>query len=134
MCTTMTAPARPAADSAPARELNAIARILGSLAIELAPPFGAAAIDELRAANRRFAQSGGDAVALAVADHDLHRRLAEPCADERLLSTLAPVRRSIYRWHAAMAPDPDDVQRAAGGHGPIIHPPGRRGPAARAPG
>jgi DNA-binding GntR family transcriptional regulator len=120
MCTTMTVRPGSAADGAQAREINAIAGILGSLAIELAPPFDAAAVDELRAANRRFAQSGGDAVALAVADHELHRRLSEPCADERLLKTLASVRRSIYRWHLAVAPDPDDVERAAADHDAII--------------
>jgi len=120
MCTTMTMRARPTADGADARELNAIAGILGALAIDLAPPFDAVAIDELRAANDHFRRSGGNPVAVAVADHDLHRRLSEPCGDERLLATLAPVRRSIYRWHVATAPDPDDVERAAAEHDAII--------------
>jgi DNA-binding GntR family transcriptional regulator len=128
MCTTMTM--RPAAQGAgfavtagidgdEARELNAVAGILETLAIDRAPAFDAGAIEALRGANRAFRQSGS-AAAVAVADHDLHRGLSEPCGDERLLATLAPVRRGLYRLRTALAPDPGAVARAADEHDAII--------------
>jgi DNA-binding GntR family transcriptional regulator len=140
MWTTMTVPGRASAGGAgfdvrkgfeegEARELNAVAGILEALALSLAPAFDEGAVAELRAANARFrrcaagageAGSRADPVALAVADHDLHRRLSEPCGDERLLATLAPVRRAIYRWHTTVAPDPAAVERAAAEHDAIV--------------
>jgi DNA-binding GntR family transcriptional regulator len=128
MCTTMTMTraaqgARFAVtmgiDDDEARELNAVAGILEALAIGRAPAFEAVAIEALRGANRRFRQSGSG-TAVAIADHDLHRRLSEPCGDERLLATLAPVRRGLCRLRTALAPDPGDVARAADEHDAII--------------
>jgi DNA-binding GntR family transcriptional regulator len=146
MWTTMTVPGRASAGGAgfdvrkgfeegEARELNAVAAILEALALSLAPAFDEAAVAQLRAANARFrrcapgagdagdandAETPADPVALAVADHDFHRRLSEPCGDERLLATLAPVRRAIYRWHTTVAPDPAAVERAAAEHDAIV--------------
>jgi DNA-binding GntR family transcriptional regulator len=106
---------------AEARELNAVAGILEALALSLAPPFDDDAIAELREANAKLRGiSGGGGSAVAVADHDFHRRLSEPCGDERLLATLAPVRRSIYRHAVAMAPAPGEVERAVADHDEII--------------
>jgi DNA-binding GntR family transcriptional regulator len=107
-------------DEREAREINASAGILEGLAVMLAPPFDAARIDELRAANQRFRTSAGDPRAVAVADHDLHRRLVDPCGDERLLRTLAPVRRLLHRWQGATDVDDATVVVAASEHDAII--------------
>jgi DNA-binding GntR family transcriptional regulator len=103
-----------------AREINASAGILEGLAVVLAPRYDPARIDELREANQRFRTSAGDPRAVAVADHDLHRRLVEPCADERLLRTLAPLRRLLHRWQAAADVDDATVVVAASEHDSII--------------
>jgi DNA-binding GntR family transcriptional regulator len=103
-----------------AREINASAGILEGLAVVLAPRYASARIDELRAANQRFRTSAGDPHAVAVADHDLHRRLVEPCGDERLLRTLAPVHRLLHRWQAAADVDDATVVVAASEHDSII--------------
>jgi DNA-binding GntR family transcriptional regulator len=103
-----------------AREINASAGILEGLAVVLAPRYAAARIDELRAANQRFRTSAGDPRAVAVADHDLHRRLVEPCRDERLLRTLAPLRHLLHRWQAAADVDDATVVVAASEHDSII--------------
>jgi DNA-binding GntR family transcriptional regulator len=107
-------------DEREAREINAAAGILEGLALTLAAPFDDARIAELRAANERFRLSAGDPRAIAVADHDLHRRLVEPCTDERLLATLAPLRRSLLRWQAAAELDDAEVVVAASEHDAVI--------------
>jgi DNA-binding GntR family transcriptional regulator len=107
-------------DEREAREINAAAGILEGLAVSLAAAFDAAQIDELRAANERFRLSAGDPRAIAVADHDLHRRLVEPCANERLLATLSPIRRSLLRWQTAAELDDAEVVVAASEHDAII--------------
>jgi DNA-binding GntR family transcriptional regulator len=107
-------------DEREAREINAVVGILEGLAVALAARFDAARIDELRAANERFRLSAGDPRAIAVADHDLHRRLVEACDDERLLDTLAPVRRSLLRWQSAAGLDDAEVVVAASEHDAII--------------
>jgi DNA-binding GntR family transcriptional regulator len=83
-------------DEGQARELNAVAGILEALALSLSPRFDDAAIAELRSVNERFRSHRDHGPALAVDDHDLHRRLCESCGDERLLGMLAPVRRAIH--------------------------------------
>jgi DNA-binding GntR family transcriptional regulator len=107
-------------DEREAREINASAAILEGLAVMLAPAFDAARIDGLRAANERFRTSAGEQHAVAVADHDLHRRLVEPCGNERLLRTLAPVRRALHRWQAAADVDDATIVVAASEHDAII--------------
>jgi DNA-binding GntR family transcriptional regulator len=107
-------------DEREAREINAVAGILEAMALASTASFDAAQIDELRAANERFRTSAGDARAVAVADHDLHRRLAEPCDNDRLLATLAPVRRALHRLQAAVEPDDAVVVVAASEHDAII--------------
>jgi DNA-binding GntR family transcriptional regulator len=106
-------------DEGEARELNAIAGVLEGLALSVAPGFGWWAIAELREANDAFRLSE-DASSLAVADHDFHSRLVERCGDERLLDMLAPVREALYRWQAALAPDPREIARAADEHDAIV--------------
>jgi DNA-binding GntR family transcriptional regulator len=112
MCITM------AVDGGEVRELNAAAGILEALAIGRGC-FDAEAIAELRAANERLAAADG-ALAYAVADHDLHRRLSEPSGDEELLRVLASVRRSLHRVRSAAAPEPGEVQRTFAEHEAII--------------
>jgi DNA-binding GntR family transcriptional regulator len=106
-------------DEAEARELYAIAGVLEGLAVGVAPAFDSWAIGELRMASEAFRLSQ-DASSLAVADHDFHSRLVERCGDERLLETLAPVREALYRWQAALAPDPAETARAADEHDAIV--------------
>ncbi len=112
MCITMTV------DGGEVRELNAAAGILEALAIGRGC-FDAELIAELRAANERVAAASG-AVAYAVADHDLHRRLSEPCGDDELLRTLASVRRALHRVRSAAAPDAGEIERTFAEHEAII--------------
>ena len=67
-------------DEASVRELNAVAAILESLAVRLAPPFDAARRAALRAANARL-RAAPDPVSAAIADREVHRRLVEPGDD-----------------------------------------------------
>ena len=83
-------------DEGSVRELHAVAAILETLSVRLAPPFSAARRAELRAANARL-RAAGDPVSAAIADRDVHRRLVEPGADESLLATLRPVQAALRR-------------------------------------
>jgi DNA-binding GntR family transcriptional regulator len=107
-------------DEGEARELNAIAGVLESLALRLSPAFDAAEIFELRMAGYRFRWSADDAGSLAMADHDFHSRLVERCGDERLLEILGPVRDALYRWQTQLEPDADEVARSAHQHDAIV--------------
>jgi DNA-binding GntR family transcriptional regulator len=88
--------------------------------LRLSPAFDAREISELRIAGYRFRWSGDDAGSLAMADHDFHSRLVERCGDEQLLDTLGPVRDALYRWQTRVAPDRDEVARAAHEHDAIV--------------
>lgn len=104
-------------DEGAVRELHAVAAILETLAVRLAPPFSAARRAELRAANARL-RGATDPVSAAIADRDVHRRLVEPGADETLLSTLRPVQAALRRLltvHGASEP-----RRHAAEHDAII--------------
>jgi DNA-binding GntR family transcriptional regulator len=78
------------------RELNAVAVLLETLAVRLAPPFAAPRRAALRAANARL-RAARDPVTAAVADREVHRRLVEGCADNALLATLRPVEAALRR-------------------------------------
>jgi GntR family transcriptional regulator, transcriptional repressor for pyruvate dehydrogenase complex len=86
-------------DEGAVRELHAVAAILESLAVRLAPPFTAARRAALRAANARL-RTAPDPVTAAIADRDVHRALAEACGDDSLLGTLLPVQATLRRLPA----------------------------------
>jgi DNA-binding GntR family transcriptional regulator len=104
-------------DEASVRELNAVAAILESLAIRLAPPFDAARRAALRAANARLG-AAPDPVSAAIADREVHRRLVEPGADAVLLGTLRPAEAALQPL--AARDDAGDVRRHAAEHDAII--------------
>jgi DNA-binding GntR family transcriptional regulator len=110
------------------RELHAVAVLLESLAVRLAPPFDAARRARLRAANARL-RSAGHPVAAAIADREFHRRLVEHCADTALLDTLGPVEAALHT--PAAFGRPGDVRRHAAEHDRVIDALGR-GDTARA--
>ena len=86
-------------DESAVRELHAVAAILESLAVRLAPPFSAARRAALRSANARL-RTAPDPVTAAIADRDVHRALAEACGDDLLLGTLLPVQATLRRLPA----------------------------------
>lgn len=88
------------------RELHAAAQVLERLALERARPFDAAAIADLRAANRRLGEVPGDAAKALIADHQVRALMTERCRDGRLLALLAEVRFALlpYRRVAMESP------------------------------
>jgi len=110
------AAAPPPLDEAQARELNAVAAILESLAVRLAPPFDGRRRARLRAANARLRAARGP-VAAAIADRDFHSGLVEPCPDEQLLATLRPVQEALQAPAARTADAPG---RHAADHDRVI--------------
>jgi DNA-binding GntR family transcriptional regulator len=83
-------------DEGAVRELHAVAAILESLAVRLAPRFSAPRRAALRTANARL-RAARDPVSAAIADREVHRALAEACGDESLLETLMPVQATLRR-------------------------------------
>ncbi len=83
-------------DEGAVRELHAVATILESLAVRLAPRFSAPRRAALRTANARL-RVAPDPVSAAIADREVHRALAEACGDESLLETLTPVQATLRR-------------------------------------
>ena len=86
-------------DEGAVRELHAVAAILESLAVRVAPPFTAPRRAALRAANARL-RAADDPVSATIADRDVHRALVEACGDETLLDTLEPVQATLRRLPA----------------------------------
>jgi DNA-binding GntR family transcriptional regulator len=107
-------------DPAELRELYPSVLILEALAIRESPPFDAAALAELRAANQRLVDSKGDAVAAAQADDDFHRRLTADCGNEQLLAVLDPVRRALLAYERVYMLSPERLARSARQHEEIV--------------
>jgi DNA-binding GntR family transcriptional regulator len=104
-------------DDVAVRELNAVAGLLESLAVRLAPPFDGARRAGLRAANARL-RAASDPVSAAIADREVHRRLVEPGADDSLLGTLCPVQARLRA--VAVAGAERDPRRHATEHDAVI--------------
>jgi DNA-binding GntR family transcriptional regulator len=109
-----------ALDPAELRELNPSVLILEALAVRESPPFGAAAIAKLRAANKRLLDSAGDAKAAALADDEFHRRLTADCGNPRLLEVLAPVRRAMLAYEREYMLSPERLARSVDEHEAIV--------------
>jgi DNA-binding GntR family transcriptional regulator len=104
-------------DDVAVRELNAVAAILESLAVRLAPPFDGRRCAGLRAANARL-HAARDPVTAAIADREVHRRLIEPCTDDSLLGTLRPVQVALRA--VAVSARARDTRRHAAEHDAVI--------------
>ena len=102
------------------RELHAAATVLESLAVKQAPPFGSAAIERLREANRSLRLAAGDPAAVAKAEQDFHRELTARCDNARLLAILARVRRALAGPQARSAAAPARTWLCAEQHDAII--------------
>jgi len=107
-------------DPAELRELNPSLLILEALAVRESPPFGADAIAELRAANKRLLDSAGDAAAAALADDDFHRRLTADCGNPRLLEVVDPVRRAMLAYERVYMLSPERLARSVDEHEAIV--------------
>ena len=107
-------------DPAELRELIPSLLILESAAVRDSPPFDAAAIAELRAANRRISDSEGDAVAAAKADDDFHRRLLADTENPQLLEVVDLVRKALLRYERLYMLSPDRLARSVAEHEAII--------------
>jgi DNA-binding GntR family transcriptional regulator len=107
-------------DPAELRELNPSLLILEALAVRESPPFGAEAIAELRAANRRLLESAGDPTAAALADDAFHRRLTADCGNERLLEAVDPVRRALLAYERVYMLSPERLARSVEEHEAIV--------------
>jgi DNA-binding SARP family transcriptional activator len=103
-----------------ARRLYPSVIVLESLAIRQTPPFDAAAIADLRAANARMRAVAEDAAAAAVADDDFHRRLTANCGNAHLLAALDPIRRELLAYEHVYMREPVRVERSAAQHDAII--------------
>jgi len=107
-------------DPAELRELNPSLLILEALAVRESPPFGADAIAELRAANKRLLDSAGDATAAALADDHFHRLLIGNCGNQRVLDAVDPVRRAMLGYERVHMLSPERLGRSVDEHESII--------------
>jgi DNA-binding GntR family transcriptional regulator len=103
-----------------ARRLFPSVMVLESLAVRQTPPFDAAGLAELRAANARLLGARTDPAAAIAADDDFHRQLTAGCGNEHLLAALRPVRRALLRYEQVYMRDPARVERSAAQHDAII--------------
>lgn len=107
-------------DPAELRELNPSLVILEALAIRDSPPFAAARIAGLRAANRRLLDATGDGAAAALADDEFHRLLTADCGNPRLLEVVDAVRRSMLAYERVYMLSPERVARSVEEHEAIV--------------
>jgi DNA-binding GntR family transcriptional regulator len=91
-----------ALDAAELRELLPAALILESLAVRMAPPFNAAAIERLRRASSRLQRAAADPAAAANAEDEFHGELVRCCGDMRLRAMARSAQRALLPyWRAA---------------------------------
>jgi DNA-binding GntR family transcriptional regulator len=113
-------PQRPPHDLDELRELHSAAQVLERLALERARPFDAAAVADLRAANRRLGEVAGHAAKALVADHQVRGLLTERCRDGRLLALLAEVRFALLPFRRVAMESPVRVIGRCAEHDAII--------------
>jgi DNA-binding GntR family transcriptional regulator len=106
-------------DSRELRELYPAVLMLEAIAVRDAPPYSAAAIEAMRAANARLraatdAQDGSDA------DDEFHRALIADCGNEALLEVVAPVRRALLPYERVYFAGTERRARSADQHETII--------------
>jgi DNA-binding GntR family transcriptional regulator len=95
-----------ALDAAELRELLPAALILESLAVRMAPPFNAAAIERLRRASARLQRAAADPAAAANAEDEFHGELVQCCGDMRLRAMARSAQRALLPyWRAAPVGD-----------------------------
>jgi len=107
-------------DSGELRELYPAVLMLESVAVRDRPPFDAAALDGLRAANARMRAAETDPAEAALADDDFHRALTAGCGNDRLLAVLDPVRRALLRYERIYMLSPERLARSAAQHDEIV--------------
>jgi DNA-binding GntR family transcriptional regulator len=107
-------------DSGELRELYPAVLLLESIGVRDRPPFDAACLDTLRAANERLRASRGDAAEAALADDAFHRALTAGCGNDRLLAVLDPVRRALLRYERIYMLDEQRLARSVAQHDAII--------------
>jgi DNA-binding GntR family transcriptional regulator len=107
-------------DPAELRELNPSLLILEALAVRESPPFDAAAIAELRAANRKLRDAAGNPSAAALADDEFHRRLTAGCGNPRVLAVIDPVRRAMLAYERVYMLSTERLARSVEEHEAIV--------------
>ena len=116
----MRTPKTPHLDVDELRELHAATQVLERLALEHARPFDAAAIGDLRAANRRLGEVAGHAAKALIADHQVRGLLTERCRDGRLLALLAEIRFALLPYRRVAMESPVRVIGRCDEHEAII--------------
>jgi DNA-binding GntR family transcriptional regulator len=101
-------------------ELTPSLLILEAVAVRELPPFDAAAIAELRAANERLRESAGHPAKAAIADNEFHRLLLANCRNQRVLDAIDPVRRALLDYERVYMLSPERLARSVAEHEAII--------------
>jgi len=107
-------------DPAELREQIPSLLILEGVAVRESPPFDAEAIAALRAANRRLADSAGDAEAAALADDEFHRRLTAGCGNAHLLELVDLARKALLNYERLYMLSPERLARSVAEHEAIV--------------
>jgi DNA-binding GntR family transcriptional regulator len=102
------------------RELTPSLLILEALAVRELPPFDAAAIARLRAANQRLRDSAGEPWEAALADDAFHRLLLADCGNQRLLDAIEPVRKALLDYERVYMLSPQRLARSVEEHEAIL--------------
>ena len=106
-------------DSRELRELYPAVLMLEAIAVRDAPPYSAAAIEAMRAANERL-RAASDAHEGSDADDEFHRALIADCGNEALLEVVAPVRRALLPYERVYFAGAERRMRSADQHDVII--------------
>jgi DNA-binding GntR family transcriptional regulator len=110
----------PDLDPGELRELYPAVAILETLALRQAPPFRAAALSELRAANAELRAAVGDPPAAIAADYAFHDHLTRDCGNPGLLTVLGSIKRALVPYERAYMLDAERIERSASQHDEII--------------
>jgi DNA-binding GntR family transcriptional regulator len=106
-------------DSHEVRELYPAVLLLEAMAVRDHPPYTAAQLDALRAANTHVRAATNGEVG-ARADDEFHRALTYGCLNRRLLGVVDPVRRALLPYEAVYMDAPQRRDRSADQHDAIV--------------
>jgi DNA-binding GntR family transcriptional regulator len=107
-------------DPAELRELIPSLLMLEGVAVRESPPFDAARIAALRAANGRLRDSAGDVAAAVTADDDFHRVLTAACDNAHLQEVVELVRKALLGYERMYLLSPQRLARSVQEHEAIV--------------
>lgn len=107
-------------DEGELRETYPIVLLLEGLAVRSTTRFEPACVERLRELNATMRAHAADPMQAAWDDHAFHAELTRHCANDQLLATLRPLKRTLLRYEVGYMGAPERVERSVGQHDELI--------------